>query len=170
MERRRGYPCVQATSRMLCWQLRCREQSVRRGGVMVWAAINYRFKTQLVVCQGNLTARCYIDQDLRPVVVLMFRQRWNLVYQHDNARPHVARATWDFLQANNIGVLPWPACSPDWTRVGLPWTSVMSTSTPASKRPATDSSAAPGVGKNPSLSATQFVRFHETSPSCCCRK
>jgi hypothetical protein len=26
-------------------------------GVMVWAAINYRFKTQLVVCQGYLTAR-----------------------------------------------------------------------------------------------------------------
>ena len=39
------------------------------GGVMVWAAINYRFKTQLVVCQGNLTARRYIDQVLRPVVV-----------------------------------------------------------------------------------------------------
>ena len=83
------------------------------GGVMVWAAINYRFKTQLVVCQGNLTARHYIDQLLRPVVVPMFRQCQSLVDQHDNTRPHVARATQDFLQANNIGVLPWPACSLD---------------------------------------------------------
>ena len=83
------------------------------GGVMVWAAISYRFKSQLVVCRGNLTARRYIDQILRPVVIPIFRRRQDLVYQHDNARPHVARVTRDFLQAINIDVLPWPACSPD---------------------------------------------------------
>jgi hypothetical protein len=33
----------------------------------------------------------------------MFRQLQNLVYQHNNARPHVARAIRDFLQANNFG-------------------------------------------------------------------
>jgi hypothetical protein len=70
---------------------------------MVWAAINYNFKTQFVVCQGNLTAMRYIDQALRPVVVSMFRQGQHLVYQHDNARPHVTRATreqhWRFALA-----------------------------------------------------------------------
>ena len=32
---------------------------------------------------------------------------------HDNARPHTAIHTRNFLQANNINVLPWPARSPD---------------------------------------------------------
>ena len=83
------------------------------GGIMVWAAINHRFKSQLIVCQGNLTARRYIDQILRPVIVPMFCQRQGLILQHDHARPHVARVTRDFLQASNINVLPWPAYSPD---------------------------------------------------------
>ena len=32
---------------------------------------------------------------------------------HDNARPHVARICRQFLNRNNLNVLPWPAVSPD---------------------------------------------------------
>ena len=83
------------------------------GGVMVSAAINYRFKSELVECQGNLTTRCYINQILRPVVVPMFRQCQGLAFWRDNARLHVAGVTRDFFQANNTDFLPWQACSPD---------------------------------------------------------
>ena len=31
----------------------------------------------------------------------------------DNARPHVARICRQFLNRNNVNVLPWPAVSPD---------------------------------------------------------
>jgi transposase len=35
------------------------------------------------------------------------------LFQQDNARPHTARVTMDYLEHNNINVLPWPSKSPD---------------------------------------------------------
>ena len=32
---------------------------------------------------------------------------------HDNARPHVTRICRQFLNRNNVNVLPWPTVSPD---------------------------------------------------------
>ncbi len=37
----------------------------------------------------------------------------HLMLQHDNARPHAARICTQFLEAENIPVLAWPAYSPD---------------------------------------------------------
>ena len=71
-------------------------------GVMVWAAINTNFKSDLVVCNDNLNARRYIDQILRPHVVPIFRRRQGLMFMHDNARPHTAIVTRHFLQQNNV--------------------------------------------------------------------
>jgi hypothetical protein len=34
------------------------------------------------------------------------------MFQHDNARPHVARIYTQFMEAENIPVLPWHAYSP----------------------------------------------------------
>ena len=93
----------------------------RGGGVMVWAAINHTFKSELVIVNGNLTARQYIDRILRPVVVPMFRQRPGLTILQDNARPHIARLTSDFLANNNVNTLPFPAYSPDCYPIEHMW-------------------------------------------------
>ena len=40
---------------------------------------------------------------------------------HDNARPHVARIYRQFLNRNNVKVLPWPAVSPDMNLIEHIW-------------------------------------------------
>ncbi len=42
-----------------------------------------------------------------------FIQDHHLMLQHDNAQPHVTRICTQFLEAENIPVLSWPAYSKD---------------------------------------------------------
>jgi transposase len=43
------------------------------------------------------------------------------MFQHDNAGPHVARIGTQFLEAENVPVLPWPAYSPDMAPIEHVW-------------------------------------------------
>ena len=74
---------------------------------MVWAVISYSGRTDLIRFQGNWSARRYLDENIRPHV-LPFMNRQNVIFQHDNARPHTARITRDFFAQNNVQVLDWP--------------------------------------------------------------
>ena len=82
------------------------------GSVMMWGAISYALKPQLVHIPGNLNAARYRDEVLTPHMLPAMNLRRE-VFQHDNARPHTARATVDFLANQNVIVLPWSSKSPD---------------------------------------------------------
>ena len=89
------------------------------GSVMVWSGIMGRRKTNLIVVQDNLNAQGYINQILQPEPVPFLQRHGPAILMHDNARPHVARICRQFLNRNNVNVLPWHAVSPDMNPIIL---------------------------------------------------
>ena len=89
---------------------------------MVWDGICHDGHTHLKIVQGTLNAVIYRDDILHPIVLPFLQQRnFDQVFQHDNARCHVARVCQDFLNQNHIGVLPSPTLSPDLSPIEHLW-------------------------------------------------
>uniref|UniRef100_A0A8C6KF64 Transposase Tc1-like domain-containing protein n=1 Tax=Nothobranchius furzeri TaxID=105023 RepID=A0A8C6KF64_NOTFU len=80
------------------------------GRVMVWAGICYGRRTQVHFINGILNTQRYRDENLRFIVVSYIHEH-HLMFQQENARPHVATFCTQFLEAENVPVLAWPAYS-----------------------------------------------------------
>ena len=92
------------------------------GSVMVWGGIMGRRKTKNpIVVQGSLNSQGYINQILQPEAVPFLHRYGPAILMHDNSRPHVARICRQFLNRNNVNVLPWPAVSPDMNPIEHIW-------------------------------------------------
>lgn len=89
---------------------------------MVWAGITSLHRTRLVIIEGNINARRYCDEILCPVAIPFLREHGpGLIFQQDNARPHSAAETEEFLTRNEVEMLPWPANSPDLSPIEHLW-------------------------------------------------
>ena len=84
------------------------------GSLHVWGGITAFQKTELVALDGNVTARSYINDVLRSVVVLFMRR-------HIPRVCFSARVTMQFLNQNGINVLDWPSFSPDLSPIKHLW-------------------------------------------------
>ncbi|GFU11813.1 transposable element Tcb2 transposase [Trichonephila clavipes] len=85
--------------------------TARTAGVMVRGTIAYDSRSTLIVMRGTLTGQRYVDDILRPHVRPFQNGLPGAIFQQDNARPHTARVSQDFLRP--FQTLPWPARSPD---------------------------------------------------------
>ncbi|KFM60063.1 Transposable element Tcb1 transposase, partial [Stegodyphus mimosarum] len=88
---------------------------------MVWGAIAYHRRSQLLRIVGNLNSNRYIREVLQPEAVPFLQSLPGAVFQQDNARPHTARIVKSFFAAQQVQLLPWPACSPDMSPIEHVW-------------------------------------------------
>ncbi|GFW49420.1 transposable element Tc3 transposase [Trichonephila clavipes] len=87
--------------------------------VRVWRRPAYDSRSTLIVMRGTLTGQRYVDDILRPHVGLFLNGLPGAIFQQDNACPHTARVSQDFLR--HFQTLPGPARSPDLSLVEHVW-------------------------------------------------
>ncbi|GFW24655.1 transposable element Tcb1 transposase [Trichonephila clavipes] len=68
-------------------------------GIMVWGGIRYHSRTPLVHINGTLNSQRYIFEVLEPVVLAYLQGLVTVIFQQDNALPHVACM---FLSASEV--------------------------------------------------------------------
>ena len=111
---RRGEHCADA----------CVIERDRFGGglVLVWDGMMGGNKTRLIVINGNINAQTYMN-DVHAMVALPVIQLHdpNVTFMDNNARPHSAAITRQFLATNNVNVLNWPTNSPHLNPIEQAW-------------------------------------------------
>ena len=71
--------------------------------------------------QRKLKRHSVQRRDILRQCVVPFVQQHNLIFQKDNARPHVARVCREFLAQNNLIPFDWPPYSPDLSAIEHLW-------------------------------------------------
>lgn len=63
----------------------------------------------------------YVDDILQPALLPYPQGHLDVLFQHDNTRPHIARRTTDFLQEADVNIFLGPSRSPDLNPIEYVW-------------------------------------------------
>ncbi|GFW11433.1 transposable element Tcb2 transposase [Trichonephila clavipes] len=66
-----------------------------------------------------MTAQRYVHDILQPHVFSLMKRLPGGIFKKDNAQPHMARVSQDYLYT--VTTLPWPARSPDMSSIENIW-------------------------------------------------
>lgn len=98
-------------------------------GLMFWGCIGYGGRGHLVETHGNMNRLRYIDilqNHLMPSAIDIFNQpEPNFVFQQDNAPPHTARDTINWIEQQQFQHMEWPPYSPDMNVIETVWGVIM---------------------------------------------
>ncbi|GFT85157.1 transposable element Tcb1 transposase [Trichonephila clavipes] len=90
-------------------------------GVMVWGAILYRLRCNLLRIEGTFNSNTSVREVLHPEAVPFLQGINGAIFQQDYARPHVAMTVLYFCSAQHMQLLPWPAYSLDMSPIEHEW-------------------------------------------------
>ena len=104
---------------------RSQQQVHKGGGIADWSYIMCHAPRLFVIFHGRLNSIKYIDilETYLPTAFPKYppEQLPKILYQHDNARPHVSIMTKNYLKRKRIKQIIWPVNSPDMNIIENIW-------------------------------------------------
>ncbi|KAJ1300033.1 hypothetical protein OPQ81_011153 [Rhizoctonia solani] len=94
------------------------------GSLMFWGCMGWNRTGHGAKIDSQLNKELYVEilaDEFLDSLDYLRMEREEVIFQHDNARPHKAKMTLEWLKENEIECLEWPANSPDLNPIKNLW-------------------------------------------------